>query len=116
MVVVNREQVKAVRPKPTQFAQVDTEHFGVVQFTIVSGEFVYLADPARGNLRTPIGKFLQQWQDQAVLVVAKPNVDVPRTSALTVRQDEREFGWLNRQLLRRRFQSPTTPFPPAIRP
>jgi len=92
----------------------DYKHFVVYRGT--DREYVYLADPARGNLRTPIGDFLEQWQDKAVLVVAKPDVNVPTSSVLAVREAEREFGWLNRQLLRRSFLSPTVAYPPTIRP
>lgn len=92
----------------------DYKHFVVYRGS--DGEYVYLADPARGNLRTPVGQFLQQWQDNAVLVVAKPNVDVPRTSALSIRNDERNMGWLNQQLIRKNFLPTNHAFPPALRP
>jgi len=92
----------------------DYKHFVVYRGT--DGEYVYLADPARGNLRTPVAKFQQQWQDTAVLVVAKPNVKVPTTSALSVRSEERTLGWLNSQPIRKNFLPTTLHFPPAIRP
>lgn len=92
----------------------DYKHFVVYRGT--DGEYVYLADPARGNLRTPISQFVEQWQDNAVLVVAKPNVRVPTTSDLSVRNEERELGWLNSQLIRKNYLPPTNAFPPVIRP
>ncbi len=92
----------------------DYKHFVVYRGT--DGAYVYLADPARGNLRTPVAKFLQEWQGNAVLVVAKPDVDVPTTSALSVRHSERELGWLNSQVIRKNFLPPRYAFPTAIRP
>lgn len=87
------------------------DHF--VVFRGADSYYVYLADPARGNLRIPIWQFLNEWQENAVLVVAKPDVDPPTVSPLTVRQDEKDVGWTNRQMVRNRLSKPyaTVPFP-----
>ena len=50
------------------------DHFAVFRGT--DGYYVYLADPIRGNIRVPIPEFLEQWQKNAILVVAKPNSKV----------------------------------------
>jgi predicted double-glycine peptidase len=71
--------------------------------------YVYLADPARGNLRLPIWEFRCIWQKNAVLVVAKPDMDPPTWSALSVRPEERYLGALNRQMVRREMTKPPTP-------
>lgn len=78
--------------------------------------YVYLADSARGNLRVPIWEFRCQWQENAVLIVAKDDVDPPTFSALTVRPDEMYRGAMNRQMVRRELTKQHTPTPlPVIR-
>ena len=71
--------------------------------------YVYMADPARGNIRIPIWEFMQQWQENAVLIVAKPGVDPPDVSPLAVRGTERSIGLLNRQNVRRELTKRHTP-------
>ena len=73
--------------------------------------YVYLADSARGNLRVPIWEFRCQWQENAVLIVAKENVDPPTVSALTVRPNEMYRGAMNRQMVRRELTKQHTPGP-----
>jgi predicted double-glycine peptidase len=73
------------------------DHFAVYRGT--DGEFVYLADPIRGNIRVPVCEFIDQWQKNAVLVVAKPNEEPPKISQLTIRRYEVELGDLNKQLI-----------------
>jgi uncharacterized protein len=73
--------------------------------------YVYLADPARGNLRMPIWEFRCIWQKNAVLVVAKPDMDPPTWSALSVRPEEQYLGALNRQMVRRDMTKQHTPPP-----
>jgi predicted double-glycine peptidase len=75
------------------------------------GYNVYLADPARGNLRTPIKEFLKQWQKNAVLVVVKPGVDEVRTSALTLSVEEKSLGELNSWYLRDRVTTRASAWP-----
>ncbi len=74
------------------------DHFVVVR-GIVDGR-VYLADPTRGNVRVDINEFSEQWIDNALLVIAKPDAEVPLSSALSVTQGEADFPWLNSQLIR----------------
>jgi uncharacterized protein len=74
------------------------DHFAV--FRGVDYDYVYLADPIRGNIRVPFCEFISQWQKNAVLVVAKPDMEPPKTSPLSVRCDEVRLGELNNQLIR----------------
>jgi hypothetical protein len=74
------------------------EHFVVVRG--VFGQYVYLADPMRGNIRVRTSLFQTQWQKNAVLVVLKAKVQPPRISPLTVRQNEVDLGELNNQVIR----------------
>jgi uncharacterized protein len=74
------------------------DHF--VVYRGVDCDYVYVADPIRGNIRIPIPEFVCQWQKNAALVVAKPDVDPPKISPLSVRCDEVRLGELNNQLIR----------------
>ena len=74
------------------------DHFVVYRGT--DREWVYVADPIRGNLRMPVPEFTKQWQENAVLVIAKPGKKVPTTSALAVRPEEFALGELNDHLIR----------------
>jgi hypothetical protein len=82
----------------------DFDHFVVFRGT--DGYYVYLADPARGNVRTPIPEFVQQWQRNLALVVVKPEVDPVRESPLRVMPEEIFQGELNRLYLRDRLSKP----------
>ena len=75
----------------------DFDHFAVYRGT--DGRYVYLADPARGNVRTPIPEFLEQWQKNMVLVVVKPGVDPERSSPLLLQREETVLGQSNRLYL-----------------
>jgi predicted double-glycine peptidase len=78
------------------------DHFVVYRGT--DGYFVYLADPIRGNVRIPGWEFVEQWQKNLVLVVAKKwDVDPPETSPLSVRGDEIFLGRMNEQFIRKRL-------------
>jgi predicted double-glycine peptidase len=79
------------------------DHFVVVRGT--DAYYVYLADPARGNVRTPIPQFVEQWQKNAVLVVVKPGVDPLQESPLKVQPDEIVLGETNRRYLRERLSA-----------
>lgn len=70
------------------------KHF--VVFRGAYGDYVYLADSARGNIRVPVNDFVKQWQKNAVLVVAKPKSEPKTWSPLSVREDEVYQGHLNR--------------------
>lgn len=74
------------------------DHFVVYRGT--DGRRVYLADPIRGNIREPVPVFLRQWQENAVLVVAKPGEKIRETSPLQVRRSEVCVGWTNEEVVR----------------
>ncbi len=74
------------------------DHFVVVRGT--DGTYVYLADPARGNIRVLKDVFLKQWQKELALVVVKPGVDPNRVSPLAVQPEEISLGELNRLYVR----------------
>ena len=78
----------------------DFDHFVVYRGT--DGQYVYLADPARGNVRTPIAEFLGQWQKNMVLVVVKPGEAPELWSPLLLQRDETLLGESNRLYLRDR--------------
>jgi predicted double-glycine peptidase len=70
------------------------KHFVVYRGT--DGYYVYLADPARGNIRVPASDFVKQWQKNAVLVVAKKGQEPKTWSPLSLRPEETYHGELNR--------------------
>jgi predicted double-glycine peptidase len=74
------------------------DHFVVYRGT--DWEWVYLADPIRGNIRVPVPEFNRQWQKNAVLVVAKPNAEPKEWSRLSVRPGEIFRGETNWQVVR----------------
>ncbi|MDA7979067.1 MAG: C39 family peptidase [Pirellulales bacterium] len=77
------------------------DHF--VVFRGLDGKYVYLADPARGNLRVPIREFLGQWQQNLGLVVV-PKDDKPvEWSPLMLQPGETYLGRTNRLYLRDRL-------------
>jgi uncharacterized protein len=63
-----------------------SKHFVVYRGT--DGDWVYVADPIRGNIRIPTDEFLCQWQKNAVLAIHKPGYKVRETSPLSLRWDE----------------------------
>jgi uncharacterized protein len=76
------------------------KHNHFVVYRGVDCTWVYLADPIRGNIRVPFAEFVSEWQKNAVLVVAKPDQDPPKTSPLTVYSYEVRRGELNKQVIR----------------
>jgi len=74
------------------------DHFVVYRGT--DGEWVYVADPIRGNVRMPIREFTKQWQENAVLAIHKPGHKVRTTSPLHVRDEEKQLGETNEHLIR----------------
>jgi predicted double-glycine peptidase len=90
------------------------KHFAVFRGT--DGQFAYLADPIRGNVRTPVPTFLKQWQHNAILIVAKPNTPVAKVNPMGVRADEIDRGWLNYQTVRRNVLMQPVPNPLIIGP
>ncbi len=83
------------------------EHF--VVFKGADDEFVYLADPIRGNVKTRICVFLDEWQKNAILVVAKPNTPVKKCNPLGIRENEYYRGGVNRQKVRQDNLKPPIP-------
>ncbi len=83
------------------------DHFVVYRGT--DGQYVYLADPARGNVRTPIPKFLGQWQKNMVLVVVKPGETRESWSPLLLPREETLLGESNRLYLRDRVTTKVFP-------
>lgn len=80
---------------------------GYDHFVVYRGsdcQYVYLADPARGNVRVPIPEFVKQWQKNLVLVVVKKGVDTKDlVTPLTVTDAEKSLGELNRLYARDRI-------------
>jgi len=68
-------------------------HFAVFRGT--DGYYVYLADPARGNIRGPVKEFTDVWQKGAILVVAKKDQDIRENSPLSLKPEEIYLGTLN---------------------
>lgn len=87
----------------------DFDHFVVFRGT--DGVWVYLADPARGNVRVPVHEFTSQWQQNAVLVVVKPGVEPTKISPLTVDPLEVMLGETNRLWVRDQVSGPVGGLP-----
>jgi predicted double-glycine peptidase len=90
------------------------EHFAV--FRGADDRYVYLADPIRGNIRTPICDFVEQWQKNAILIIAKPNTEVKAVNPMGIREDEYYRGVLNDQTVRRNALVPPIPLPGPLAP
>ena len=74
------------------------KHFVVYRGT--DAEWVYMADPIRGNVRMPVWEFRDQWQENALLVIHKPGQKVKQQSALSLRDEDVLRGELNWHLIR----------------
>ncbi len=79
-------------------------HFAIYRGT--DGFYVYLADPARGNVRTRIDEFVKQWQKNAILVVAKKDQDLRENAPLTLTAEEVYLGTLNRVFIEKQVANP----------
>ncbi len=90
------------------------DHFAVFRGT--DGYYVYLADPIRGNIRTEIDDFLEQWQKNAILVIAKPNTKVKEPNPMGIRFTEVFRGLLNDQTVNRNWTMINVPNPVRIAP
>jgi predicted double-glycine peptidase len=86
-------------------------HF--VVFRGSDGIYAYLADPARGNVRTRIDEFEKQWQKNAILVVAKKDQDLRENAPLSLKAEEVYLGTLNRVVIQKQVASPPYAFPYA---
>lgn len=86
------------------------DHFVVYRGT--DGDWVYVADPIRGNVRMPVREFTKQWQENAILAIHKPGHKVRKTSPLHVSWEEMQLGETNNQLIREQAQrQPAVPKP-----
>jgi predicted double-glycine peptidase len=74
------------------------KHFVVLKGTF--GDYVYLADPIRGNIRMPNWEFIEQWQKKAILVVYKPGEKIKSYSPLSLTEADICRGELNDQIIR----------------
>lgn len=74
------------------------KHFVVLKGTF--GDWVYLADPIRGNIRMPNWEFVKQWQKNAILVVYKPGEKVKKYSALSLTEADINLSDLSDQIIR----------------
>ncbi len=90
------------------------EHFAVFRGT--DWAYAYLADPIRGNVRTPVPEFLDQWQKNGILAIAKPNTPVKKINPMGIREDEVYRGEMNDQLVRRNGLTPVIPWPVRVGP
>jgi predicted double-glycine peptidase len=79
-------------------------HFAVYRGT--DGYWVYLADPARGNFRGPVKEFVDTWQKNAILVVAKKDQDIKEDSPLSLKAEDIYLGTLNRLMFERLISQP----------
>lgn len=74
------------------------KHFVVLKGTF--GDYVYLADPIRGNIRMPNWEFICQWQKNAILVVYKPGEKIKKYSDLSITEADILRTQLNDQIIR----------------
>ena len=85
------------------------DHF--VVYRGLDSEYIYLADPLRGNVRIFISEFLEQWQENGALAVVRKDRDPPPSSPLTVRRSEVFLGELNIVEVRKSLSRPATGVP-----
>jgi predicted double-glycine peptidase len=90
------------------------DHFVVLRGT--DFDWVYVADPIRGNVRMPAREFREQWQENAILVIHKPGREVRTISPLSVREEEFRLGELNDHLIRTQPQREAAVPKPSLRP
>lgn len=76
----------------------DYDHF--VVFRGWDGEWVYLADPTRGNIRVPTWQFVEEWQENAILLVVKPGEKPRESSPLFISGRDINVGNTNWQMIR----------------
>ena len=80
------------------------KHFVVYRGT--DWEWVYIADPIRGNLRMPVREFVDQWQEKAVLVVHKPGVKLKERTPLSLTPADLNLGDMTEQYIRAQATMP----------
>ena len=69
------------------------KHFVVYRGTDM--DWIYMADPIRGNIRMPIWEFRKQWQQNAVLAIHKPGRKVREYSPLSLTEADVDRTQLN---------------------
>jgi uncharacterized protein len=89
-------------------------HFAVFRGT--DGYYVYLADPARGNIRGTVKEFTEIWQKGAILVVAKKDQDLKENSPLSLKAEDSYLGTLNRFTIQQLISQPLVIARPSVRP
>jgi hypothetical protein len=89
-------------------------HFAVYRGT--DGYYVYLADPARGNIRGTVQEFVEIWQKGAILVVAKKDQDLKENSPLSLKAEDSYLGTLNRVAFQKLISKPLLDGLPQVRP
>jgi uncharacterized protein len=89
-------------------------HFAVFRGT--DGYYVYLADPARGNMRGTVKEFVEIWQKGAILVVAKKDQDLKENSPLSLKPEDSYLGTLNRVAFQKLIAQPLVIARPSVRP
>jgi uncharacterized protein len=89
-------------------------HFAVFRGT--DGYYVYLADPARGNMRGTVKEFVEIWQKGAILVVAKKDQDLKENSPLSLKPEDSYLGTLNRVAFQKLISQPLVIARPSVRP
>jgi predicted double-glycine peptidase len=89
-------------------------HFAVFRGT--DGFYVYLADPARGNIRGTVKEFVEIWQKGAILVVAKKDQDLKENSPLSLKPEDSYLGTLNRVAFQKLISQPLVIARPSVRP
>jgi predicted double-glycine peptidase len=80
------------------------KHF-VVYRGVADGR-VYLADPVRGNVRPTVHEFLSEWQQHAVLAIAKPDVEPPPTSPISMHPEDTSLGTMTKQTINHQLPLP----------
>ncbi len=89
-------------------------HFVVYRGT--DGQYVYLADPMRGNIRTPVWQFKTQWQQNAVLAIVKPGSKIKDPNPLAPDYGELILGELNKDMIEKTYFKTTLPAPTGLSP
>jgi uncharacterized protein len=91
----------------------DYKHFIVYRGT--NYRWVYLADPARGNIRMTPTEFKRVWQKNLALAISKPGKDVPQYHRLSLASSDYFWGETSDQLLRTQQQRQSVHQPRAVR-
>ncbi len=76
------EMAELKAPVIVRTIQGEYKHF--VVFRGVLKDRVFLADPSQGQVRMSFQEFAKRWTDGVVLVVAKPDTDLPENAPLSL--------------------------------